>query len=458
LYNIPLQGETEDTRKIYKMDARSLLLDDGTLQPEAARAGAHALAQLRDAVTLLRQTVALPARSGPEGEEQALRAGREMTLGNPTYLLSRLLVELAVLLEAISSGKPQGSSEGEGEQQSTEFSRRQRALRSEALGCYREAAAVFPGAVEAPARAGKSVLIEAESWDDLAAAKGILESALRMSETLAEEKKRALQLRMARLYNGDGHNQSSSDDEDSDEDSDDEGRLDDRRAATRMPEFKHDPDCLKRELGFGPVARERLAMLACQEGREPDASHHLSALGFRYRLSPEVLNYRDPTNRLNLADKTSPDKPEISPDAAREMVARSMEYARALDGVLPVEALKRMQDVFRPGSAFWVEHGYHEFESNGYFSYLFDLVSRRHFLLKPIRCFRINWLIITFLFFFFFGTRPALGKSAAQLHRTSHSPAAPVRCVAMAGARRTRSRCRMVGPLPAALLGPPTPL
>jgi hypothetical protein len=42
------------------------------------------------------------------------------------------------------------------------------------------------------------------------------------------------------------------------------------------------------EAAAGEVARGRLALLLCQQGRGPEADEHLVALGFCYRLSDEV--------------------------------------------------------------------------------------------------------------------------------------------------------------------------
>jgi hypothetical protein len=74
-------------------------------------------------------------------------------------------------------------------------------------------------------------------------------------------------------------------------------------------------------------------------------------MGYRYRLSSEVLRYP---------------LPGVSPSAKQQQQQQqqltklppSTNYLRCLDQVLPSTMLEHMQHVFGPDSRFWREHNY----------------------------------------------------------------------------------------------------
>lgn len=117
------------------------------------------------------------------------------------------------------------------------------------------------------------------------------------------------------------------------------------------------------DLSAGPLpaprkaALGRLVLLLCQEGREEEALPLLQLGGWRYRLAPWVLRYPIPEAPLTVeASQASP--------------------LKVLEGAWPPALLRHLQELLRPGAAFWREHGYDEVlgsGENGYFSYLHSL-------------------------------------------------------------------------------------
>jgi hypothetical protein len=140
------------------------------------------------------------------------------------------------------------------------------------------------------------------------------------------------------------------------------------------------------------AAEIELAVFLCQEGRDAEASELLTRLGFRYRLARGVLRYpaslgggvisRGIDNGKGEAwKKTQPrqtesasidTKPAIAPTHVQPVTVP----VRAYDGAVPSQTLARLQYVFAPDSSFWNEHGYHENDGGGFFSYAHDLERR----------------------------------------------------------------------------------
>ncbi|KAF6257421.1 hypothetical protein COO60DRAFT_1227495 [Scenedesmus sp. NREL 46B-D3] len=111
------------------------------------------------------------------------------------------------------------------------------------------------------------------------------------------------------------------------------------------------------EADAADAARSALAMMLCQSGREVEAAVHLAALGFKFRLSNEVLHYALPS----------------SPPAAAPAEQGASDFLlQVLDNALPQQLLLHLQQVFAPAAPFWREHSYGRV---GYFSYFFRLVS-----------------------------------------------------------------------------------
>ncbi|WIA10512.1 hypothetical protein OEZ85_010701 [Tetradesmus obliquus] len=106
------------------------------------------------------------------------------------------------------------------------------------------------------------------------------------------------------------------------------------------------------------AARSALAMLLCQSGREAQAAVHLAALGFKFRLSSEVLQYALPSSTPTAAAEQS------SQGGASDFLLQ------VLDAALPQQLLLHLQQVFAPAAPFWREHSYGRV---GYFSYFFRL-------------------------------------------------------------------------------------
>ena len=96
-----------------------------------------------------------------------------------------------------------------------------------------------------------------------------------------------------------------------------------------------------------------LARLICQSPQHVEqARRHLSSLGYKYRLSPQVL-----LPSLSSSSNTPPTSPSTTPP-----------FVCVFDEALPVPLLSRLQEAFNPTSPFWGEHGYGS-PTTGYFSY-----------------------------------------------------------------------------------------
>ncbi|KAJ3348146.1 hypothetical protein HDU91_006632, partial [Kappamyces sp. JEL0680] len=106
------------------------------------------------------------------------------------------------------------------------------------------------------------------------------------------------------------------------------------------------------ELNYVRMCKEKLAFLYCQSRDDSEATELLASLDYSHRLSQHVLNY-----------------------AARDLPVfrKRNEYARIYDRVWDEDVLQRMRNFLKPKSLFWKEHGYNEYQSNGYFSYVFPL-------------------------------------------------------------------------------------
>lgn len=72
--------------------------------------------------------------------------------------------------------------------------------------------------------------------------------------------------------------------------------------------------------------------------------------------------------------------PSASP-ASSGALADSRRYVQALDGALPADLLRHLQEGFKEGSAFWREHDYGRV---GYFSYMHPLVSHAGNVSPPL--------------------------------------------------------------------------
>jgi hypothetical protein len=106
---------------------------------------------------------------------------------------------------------------------------------------------------------------------------------------------------------------------------------------------------VKQEREFLTKAKEKLAFLYCQESSSKSIAL-LREMKYTHRLSSSVLNY--PVELL-------------IPD----LEARN--YVRAYDNFLTKTTLKNSQLLFAPDAPFWKTHAYNEYESNGYFSYIY---------------------------------------------------------------------------------------
>lgn len=106
------------------------------------------------------------------------------------------------------------------------------------------------------------------------------------------------------------------------------------------------------------AARHDLCVLLCQsDHRDDDAVEELRSMGYRYRLSEEVLRYD-----LDYGAKVPRNK------KAKAAMAAHGKYVRAFDGAMPASALSHLRSVFCAESQFWSQHGYHE-PGCGFFSY-----------------------------------------------------------------------------------------
>ena len=117
-----------------------------------------------------------------------------------------------------------------------------------------------------------------------------------------------------------------------------------------------------RDVTAADTAQQALALLLCQSGRSGEASKHLLAQKFTWRLSDQVLDY--PLSASTMA-----------------LDANTDSYIQAFDNVFPAPVMNHLQHAFRPSSPFWSEHHY-DITTNssrkvGYFSYLYPLKARQ---------------------------------------------------------------------------------
>ena len=130
-----------------------------------------------------------------------------------------------------------------------------------------------------------------------------------------------------------------------------------------LPHHASGSAILQREKNCLTMAQEELALLLCQEGRGAEAIDLLRRMGYRWRLSDEVLNYPWPSPVVETAVKHSAEG-----------------IAGAVDNALPPEMVEHLRQVFRDSSPFWREHDYDVFNnasrSVGYFSYLYPFRRR----------------------------------------------------------------------------------
>lgn len=108
------------------------------------------------------------------------------------------------------------------------------------------------------------------------------------------------------------------------------------------------------------AARHDLCVLLCQsDHRDDDAIEALRSMGYRYRLSEEVLRYD-----LDYGAKVE----RWSKRKREAAMAAHEKYVRAFDGAMPATALAHLRRTFGAESGFWSQHGYHE-PGCGFFSY-----------------------------------------------------------------------------------------
>jgi hypothetical protein len=112
------------------------------------------------------------------------------------------------------------------------------------------------------------------------------------------------------------------------------------------------------EMEYYKKSLQKLALIYCQQNRNEEACFVLAVLQCTHRLSKHVLYYQ-------------PDTPFV--DGAP--------FVKCFDNVLHDTSLLRMQQCFQSSAPFWTVHGYNEYESQGYFSFTFDLsTSPRNFI------------------------------------------------------------------------------
>lgn len=124
---------------------------------------------------------------------------------------------------------------------------------------------------------------------------------------------------------------------------------------------------MQRETTACDTAQSALILLLIQEGKAEDATKHLAAQRFTWRLSDDVLFYAP-----------APPTPIPTPPAAKDL--DSDPFVQAFDSALSTEEIAYLERVFRPDAPFWKEHHY-DLSSNsgrsvGYFSYLYPLRDR----------------------------------------------------------------------------------
>ena len=111
------------------------------------------------------------------------------------------------------------------------------------------------------------------------------------------------------------------------------------------------------EAEFTHVCVEKLGLVYAQSGRDHELKELLSSNSFTHRLSRTVLNYHQQQQKSS----------EISTGTDYR------EYLSCFDNVLQNDVLEKMHSFFSPNSQFWTFHNYDEFESTGYFSYLYNV-------------------------------------------------------------------------------------
>lgn len=119
---------------------------------------------------------------------------------------------------------------------------------------------------------------------------------------------------------------------------------------------------LQDEAEFIHACVEKLGLVYAQSGRDQELKELLSSNSFTHRLSRTVLNY----NQL-LQHYQQHKSSEISAGSDYR------EYLSCFDNVLQNDVLEKMHTFFSPNSRFWTFHNYNEFESTGYFSYLYNV-------------------------------------------------------------------------------------
>jgi len=139
-------------------------------------------------------------------------------------------------------------------------------------------------------------------------------------------------------------------------------------------EIKETNMLLQWELSACEAAQQLLALLLCQGGKTDEASTLLKGLGFKWRLSREVLCYKDENEKRSSSSSSS-----SSSDASGNETS-SDSYLVAIDNALPRDMLNHLKDCFGRESPFWQEHHYDVLSNYsrvaGYFSYIYPLRER----------------------------------------------------------------------------------
>ena len=122
------------------------------------------------------------------------------------------------------------------------------------------------------------------------------------------------------------------------------------------------------------TARAALAMLLCQagKGRDAEAAVHLRALGYKFRLSKEVLCYDVPPSTTTTTSDGGAAADNTNSNGNNTTTITTCKQLQAVDAALPPAMLQRLQHVFRPGADFWRQHSYGRV---GYFSYYFAMAN-----------------------------------------------------------------------------------
>jgi hypothetical protein len=139
-------------------------------------------------------------------------------------------------------------------------------------------------------------------------------------------------------------------------------------------------DLLQKELNSAHLARQSLSLLYCQSGKANESRKHLEALGFRWRLSLDILNYQNNKSNNKFEEKDNKKK-KIKKDNSSNNSNNNNNIVAAIDNVLPNDMLLHLRDVFKSDSSFWKEHDYDVLSNcsrkSGYFSYLYPLKIRQ---------------------------------------------------------------------------------